>query len=163
MGEPAEHANNPAAAAFPAIRDNAIAMREAGLSEEEAAARLAESPMGPDVTMGDVQLPDGIRARAYAHLVMDPEVLTSAGDGSTLAPTDLVSPITVPMVILAAGVQPAFKPDHEERLAATHPDVEVVRVPRAGHGIHDEIAHRDVYVEQLGAFLRRHAPVRAAA
>jgi pimeloyl-ACP methyl ester carboxylesterase len=162
MGEAEEHANNPAAAMFPAIRDNAIAMREAGLSEEEAAARLAASPMGPDVTMGDVHLPDGIRARAYANLVMDPEVLTSAADRTTLGPTDVIAPITVPMLILAAGVQPTFKLEHEERLAATHPDVEVVRVAGAGHGIHDEIAHRDAYVEHLSTFLRGHAPVKAS-
>jgi pimeloyl-ACP methyl ester carboxylesterase len=157
MGEPAEHANNPAAAIFPAIRDGAIAMREEGLTAEQAAERLAASPMGPDVTMGDLQLPDAILARAHAQLAMDPEVLTSAADGSTLAPTDLVSPVTVPVLLLAAGVQPAFKPEHEERLAASHPDVVVVRVEGAGHGIHDEIAGRDAYVQQLAAFLDEHA------
>jgi pimeloyl-ACP methyl ester carboxylesterase len=163
MGEPAEHADNPAAAIFPAIRDNAIAMREAGLSPEEAAAKLAAAPMGPDVTMGDVMHADGLLARAKAQLAMDPEVLTSAADNTTLAPTDLTSPVEVPVLILAATVQPAFKPEHEERLAATHPDVEVIRVEGAGHGIHDEIANRAAYAEHLAAFLRRHAPVAAAA
>jgi pimeloyl-ACP methyl ester carboxylesterase len=163
MGEAAEHENNPAAAIFPAIRDNAVAMREAGLSAEDAAARLAASPMGPAVTMGDVTMADGIHARAKAQLAMDPEVLTSAADNTTLAPTDLTSPVDVPVLLLAATVQPAFKPEHEERLAAMHPDVEVVRVEGAGHGIHDEIANRAAYTEHLAAFLRRYAPVRAAA
>jgi pimeloyl-ACP methyl ester carboxylesterase len=163
MGEPAEHANNPAAAMFPVLRDNAIAMREAGLSPEEAAAKLAAAPMGPDATMGDVMMADGILARAASQLAMDPEVLTSAADTTTLGPTDLVSPVGVPVLLLAAGVQPAFKPEHEERLAATHPDVEVVRVEGAGHGIHDEIEHRATYCRQLEAFLRKHAPVTAAA
>jgi pimeloyl-ACP methyl ester carboxylesterase len=159
MGEPAEHANNPAAAIFPAIRDGAIAMREAGLTAEQAAERIAALPMGPDVTMGDLQLPDAILARAKAQLAMDPGVLTAAADGTALAPTDLVSPVGVPVLLLAAGVQPAFKPEHEERLAATHPEVQVVRVAGAGHAIHTEIANRDAYVRHLVGFLDQHAPV----
>jgi pimeloyl-ACP methyl ester carboxylesterase len=163
MGEPAEHAENPAAAVFPILRDNAIAMREAGLTPEEAAARLAAAPMGPDTTMGDVMRADGLLARAHAQLAMDPEVLTSAADGTTLAGTDLQAPVTVPVLLLAAGVQPAFKPAHEERLAVSHPDVEVVRVAGAGHGIHDEIAYRDTYTAQLADFLRRYAPALSQA
>jgi pimeloyl-ACP methyl ester carboxylesterase len=161
MGEPAEHDKNPAAQMFPAIRDNAIAMREEGLTPEQAAERLAASPMGPDVTMGDVQLPDAILARAWAQLAMDPEVLTAAADRTTLGGTDVDSPVRVPVLILAAGVVPAFTPEHEQRIAASHPEVEVVRVAGAGHGIHDEIANRSAYVEHLAAFLRRHAPVGA--
>ncbi len=163
MGEPAEHERNPAAAVFPQVRDNAIAMREEGLGVDEAAARIAASPMGPDATMGDLIVPGGVRARAIALLAMDPEVLTAAADGSTLAGTDLTSPVGVPVLLLAAGAQPAFKPEHEERLAATHPDVEVVRVDGVGHLIHDEIAGRATYVEHLAAFLRRHAPALEAA
>ena len=89
MGEPAEHENNPAAAMFPAIRDNAIAMREEGLDDEAAAARLAAAPMGDGVDVGDLMMADGLLARAHAHLVMDPEVLTMAADNRTLGETDL--------------------------------------------------------------------------
>jgi pimeloyl-ACP methyl ester carboxylesterase len=163
MGEPDEHADNPAAAMFPAIRDNAIAMREEGLDAEAAAARLAAAPMGPDVTMGDVVLPDGLLARAEAQLAMDPDVLTMAADRRTLGETDVASPVGVPVLLLAAGVQPAFKPEHEQRLAKTHPGVKVARVAGAGHGIHDEKAHRADYVEYLAAFLDEHAPVGARA
>jgi pimeloyl-ACP methyl ester carboxylesterase len=162
MGEPAEHANNVAAARFPAIRDNAIAMREEGLDDEAAAARLAAAPMR-DATMGDLMMADGLLARAHAHLVMDPEVLTMAADNTTLGETDVEAPVGVPVLVLAAGVEPAFTVAHEERMKATHPDVEVVRVAGAGHGIHDEKAHRAEYVEALGAFLAQHAPVGARA
>ena len=162
MGEPAEHTKNPAAAMFPAIRDNAIAMREEGLDDETAAARLAAAPMRDGKTAGDLMMADGLLARAHAHLVMDPEVLTLAADNTTLGETDLAAPVGVPVLVLAAGVQPAFKPAHEERLKATHPDVKVVRVAGAGHGIHDEKAHRAEYAELLAAFLDEHAPVAAA-
>jgi pimeloyl-ACP methyl ester carboxylesterase len=159
MGEPAEHDDNPAAKVFPAIRDNAIAMRAEGLSADEAAKRLAAAPMGPDATAGDLMTADAIHARAVAHMAMDPGVLTQAADGSTLAGTDLAAPVGVPVLLLAAEVQPAFKPEHEQRLAESHPDVEVVRVAGVGHSIHSEIAGRAAYVEHLAAFLRKHAPV----
>ena len=163
MGEPAEHADNPAAAVFPLVRDNAIAMREEGLDDEAAAARLAAAPMRDGATAGDLMMAEGLLARAHAHLVMDPEVLTMASDNRTLGETDVDAPVGVPVLILAAGVQPAFKPEHEERMKATHPDVTVVRVAGAGHRIHDEKAHRPAYVEQLTAFLAQHAPVGARA
>jgi pimeloyl-ACP methyl ester carboxylesterase len=163
MGEPAEHANNPAAAMFSVIRDNAIAMREEGLDDAAAADRLAATPMGDGVTLGDLMTPDGLLARAHAQLLMDPEVLTRVSDRTTLAETDVEAPVRVPIVLLAADVQPAFKPAHEERLNATHPDVTVVRVPGAGHAIHDGKAHRAEYVERLTTFLAQHAPVGARA
>ena len=73
MGEPAEHANNPAAAMFPVIRDNAIAMREEGLDDEAAAARLAAAPMGDGITARrDLMTPDGLLARAHAQLAHGP-------------------------------------------------------------------------------------------
>jgi pimeloyl-ACP methyl ester carboxylesterase len=158
MGEPAEHERNPAAKMAPAIRDHAIAMREEGLSVEEASKRLAAAPLPSGVTAGDL-VPEAIRGRAWAHLVLDPEVLTGVADRTTLAGTDVESPVGVPVLILAAGVRPAFTLEHEQRLAVTHPDVEVIRVAGAGHAIHDEIVHRTDYVEHLAAFLRRHAPV----
>ena len=163
MGEPAEHVNNPAAAMFSVIRDNAIAMRDEGLDDEAAAERLAATPMGDGITLGDLMTPDGLLARAHAQLLMDPEVLTGVSDRTTLAETDLVAPVGVPVVVLAADVQPAFKPAHEDRLKVTHPDVTVIRVAGAGHAIHDGKDHRDEYVEQLTAFLAKHAPVGAKA
>jgi pimeloyl-ACP methyl ester carboxylesterase len=163
MGEPSEHLQNPAPALFLARRDNAIAMRDEGLTPEQAAERLSVDPMRPGISAGELMHADGLLARAHAQLAMDPEVLTSAADNTTLAGTDLAAPVGVPVLLLAAGNVPAFTPEHEERLAATHPEVEVVRVDGVGHGIHDEQAGRDAYVEHLAAFLRQHAPVGAAA
>ena len=97
-------------------------------------------------------------ARAEALLRMDPGVLEGAIDRSTLAPTDTVSPVSVPVFLLAADFMgSALAAHHAERLAITHPDVEIVRVPGAGHGIHDEREHRGEYVEALSRFLAAHA------
>ena len=89
---------------------------------------------------------------------MDPGVLDQVIENSTLADTDTASPVAVPVLLLAADdAMAAFTIRHAERLARTHPEVEVVRVPGAPHGIHDSRDHRAAYVEQLTRFLAAHA------
>ncbi len=80
-------------------------------------------------------------------------MLDTVIDGSLLASTDVLSPVEVPVCVLAAGAEPAFGPDSEERLGATHPRVQVVRVEGAGHSIHDERAFRDEYFARVEAFV----------
>jgi pimeloyl-ACP methyl ester carboxylesterase len=153
MGEPDEHARNGAVPVFSGLLDVVARWRAEGVSVEDAAAELAAGPLGPGTC------DDALAARAYALLAMDPGVLEGAVDRSTLADTDTTSPVTVPMLVLAAddATGPAFPSRHAERLARTHPDVEVVRVSGAPHAIHDSRAHRDVYVAHLARFLAAHA------
>jgi pimeloyl-ACP methyl ester carboxylesterase len=158
MGEPAEHERNAAVAVFRAVRQRAAEWQADGASTEAVAAQLAPAPLGPERTMGDVMEPDAIAARAEALLLMDPGVLDQAIDRSTLADTDTSSPVTVPVLVLAADdALAAFPVRHGERLAQSHPEVEVVRVPGAGHGIHDEREFRAIYARNLAEFLDRHA------
>jgi pimeloyl-ACP methyl ester carboxylesterase len=161
MGEADEHERNEIAKLFPLIRDRAAQWQRDGLDVEATAAEIGAAPFTPDgsVRMRDAVCDDALRSRAQAHLAMDPEVLTAAGDRSTLAATDTTSPVTVPVLILAAddAMNAAFPTRQEQRLAETHPDVDVVRLAGAGHGIHDERRFRDAYVQHLAAFLRRHA------
>jgi pimeloyl-ACP methyl ester carboxylesterase len=158
MGEPAEHERNAAVPVFRAIRKRAAGWQADGATIDSVAAQLAPAPLGPGRTMGDVMAEDAIAARAEALLLMDPRVLDQACDRSTLADTDTSSPVAVPVFVLAADdALAAFPARHEERLARSHPDVEIVRVPGAGHGIHDEREFRAVYLHHLAAFLDRHA------
>lgn len=159
MGEPAEHEKNLAIPMFRSVSERAAVWQREGATIDEVAAALAPAALGPERTMGDVMEPDALRARAEAYLLMDRGVLNQAADRSTLAPTDTTAPISVPTLLLAAddGMGSAFPARHEERLARTHPDVEVTRVPGAGHRIHDERAARSDYVRHLAAFLDRYA------
>jgi pimeloyl-ACP methyl ester carboxylesterase len=159
MGEPDEHEKNPAIPVFRSVSERAAVWQREGATINDVAAALAPAALGPERTMGDVMEPDALRARAEAYLLMDRGVLDQAADRSTLAPTDTTAPISVPTLLLAAddGMGSAFPARHEERLARTHPDVEVIRVPGAGHGIHDERASRGDYVGHLAAFLDRYA------
>jgi pimeloyl-ACP methyl ester carboxylesterase len=161
MGEPEEHRSNGAVPVFANMVKAAARWHDDGVTAREAAAELAAAPFGPDRarTAAEVLCDDTPLARAEAMLRMDPGVLEGAIDRSTLAPTDTTAPVTVPVFVLAAddAMGSAFPTRHAERLASTHPDVEIVRVPGAGHGIHDERDHRGDYVAALGRFLAAHA------
>jgi pimeloyl-ACP methyl ester carboxylesterase len=161
MGEAAEHERNGAVPVFRVILDMVARWRAEGVSAQAAAAELAAAPFGPDPsrTSGEALCDDVPAARAEALLQMDPGVLEGAADRSTLAPTDTTAPVSVPVLVLAAddAKGAAFPTRHAERLAISHPDVEVARVAGAGHGIHDERGHRADYVQALARFLTTHA------
>jgi pimeloyl-ACP methyl ester carboxylesterase len=161
MGEPEEHERNGAVPVFRIVLDVVARWRAEGVTAEAAAAQLAAAPFGPDParTTGEAMCDDVPGALAEALLNMDPGVLEAAADRSTLADTDTTSPVAVPVFVLAAddAMGAAFPTRHAERLAITHPDVEIVRVPGAGHGIHNQRDHRADYVEALRRFLATHA------
>jgi pimeloyl-ACP methyl ester carboxylesterase len=157
LGEPAGHAGNGAIPHFRHLRSIVPAWQAEGVSEREAALRLAEEPYAPEPSLrvGDVATSEAVAARAYALLHLDPLALDTVIDGSLLAATDTTAPIVVPISIVAAddAFGAAFPSSHEARLRASHPDVEVVRVAGAGHSIHDERSHRDAYLSHVVSFI----------
>jgi esterase len=161
MGEPAEHERNGAVPIFEVLLATVARWKAQGIGADEAAAQLAAAPFGPDRSRTSAEgLSDDVpAARAEALLQMDPGVLEGAADRSTLAPTDTTSPVSVPVFILAADDEQgaAFPTRHAERLAISHPDVEIARVHGAGHSIHDERDHRGDYVAALARFLATQA------
>jgi pimeloyl-ACP methyl ester carboxylesterase len=151
FADAAEAPTNAALPMFTALRDAVQGWRDAGLSADEAAARIAAAPGGD-------QLADGAAlVRARSLLAMDMGVLDAAIDNTTLADADLEAPVGVPMFVLAGDetTGAAFHARHVERLAASHPDVEVVVVPGASHLIHDETRSRETYLRELAAFVDR--------
>jgi pimeloyl-ACP methyl ester carboxylesterase len=157
MGEPAEHPRNTGIPSFRLLRSSVPEWQAEGISEQTLAERLAAQPYAPEpsLTVGEVATEEALAARAYALLHLDPAVLDPVIDGTLLAGTDTVSPVSVPVRVLAAddALGTAFPTRHEARLAASHPDVEVVRLAGAGHSIHDERAHRDAYLESVTEFI----------
>jgi pimeloyl-ACP methyl ester carboxylesterase len=151
MGEPAEHTGNPAIQAFLQMREAVLRWQAAGASEAEVTAVLRAEVLPDGRTFADLQTDEALDARGYALTHLDPELLDRVVDGSLLAAADTVAPVSVPTFILAAddAMGAAFPTRHEQRLAETHPDVEVVRLPGATHTIHDERAYRDEWLRQL--------------
>ena len=151
MGEPPEHDRNPAIPAFVEMRANAARWQEAGAPPEQVARELAASRFVDGRTFADIQTDEALYARGYALTHLDLEVLDRVVDGSVLASTDTTSPVDVRTLIIAAddAVGAAFPTAHAARLSATHPEVEVIRLPGASHTIHDERAYRDEWVRLL--------------
>lgn len=152
MGEPAEHEGNAAVPLFAGLRDQAVGWQDQGLDEAAVAQRLAAARSSAALA------PDALLTRALALLLMDPGVLDAAIDRTALAATDTTAPVSVPSMVLAADERlgSAFPRGHAERLAASHPEVEVVRLAGVGHTIHDDEAHRRAYVAALAGFLDAH-------
>jgi pimeloyl-ACP methyl ester carboxylesterase len=153
IGEPEEHERNAAIPMFSMLRELAADWQYQGMEEEAVAELLSRGPVGAALA------PDALLSRARALLLMDPGVLDAAVDRSALAATDVVAPVTRPTLLLAADEQvgAAFPVAHGERLAASHPAVEVVRLEGVGHAIHDDRERRGAYVDALTGFLARHA------
>jgi pimeloyl-ACP methyl ester carboxylesterase len=151
MGAPADHAANPAIAAFEAMREHTARWQAAGTPPADVTRELRAQALPDGRTFTDLQTDEALDARGYALTQLDLEVLDRVIDGSLLTATDTSTPVTVPTFILAAddAAGAAFPTHHEQQLAATHPDVEVVRLRGATHTIHDERAYRDEWVRQL--------------
>jgi esterase len=141
---------------------NVLSYRAEGLSVEAISKRIGASPFGSRgvLPFREIAMDDGVDAMAFGFSRLDVGVIEGAIDGSTLAQTDVRSPVKRHVMILAAddALGAAFSTSDGKRLAQTHPSVEVIRVMGCGHGIHDDRRHRDTFVQHLSRFLDKHAP-----
>jgi pimeloyl-ACP methyl ester carboxylesterase len=155
MGDPAEHAGNPAIPALAQLRQIAARWQAEGIDQPTATERLAAMPERAGRTAAEWQTEHALDSRAYGLLHLDVEVLDRVIDGSALAGIDTASPVEVPVLVLAAddALGAAFPAAYTLRLARTHPRVSVVRLEGAGHSIHDERASRDAYLQHLVTYL----------
>lgn len=161
--EDAEFETSAARKVFPGLRDLAIEWQAEGADAATITERLGDRWFGPEgsARFRDVLTDDALEAMGRAYRSMDPEVLQGAADNSTLTGIDLTSPVAPPVFLLAAdeATGGVFAERHVERMARTHPDVEVVALEGAGHSIGGSRRFRSTYLEHLTRFLDEHAPV----
>jgi esterase len=145
---------------FHTVKATILDSRKRGLSEEDLAKRIGGARWAPGTpTLRELLTDDGLASQAYGYSRLDIGVIDGAIDGSTLAATDTRTPVTPPVVVVAAddAAGAAFSTADAERLAATQPDVRVVRIAGSGHRIHDMRQHRDAFLGHLRGFLDAHA------
>jgi pimeloyl-ACP methyl ester carboxylesterase len=147
-----EAPHNQAIAVVEQLRDATRHWRESGLSEAEVAAQVAAAPGG------ELLSADAPECRGYALLAMDMGVLDATIDNTIIGDADVKAPVGVPVLVLAGdeAAGGAFPARHAQRLAASHPAVEVVVVSGASHLIHHEQRSRDAYRRELAAFVARY-------
>lgn len=168
LGEPAGHEDR-IRKSSEEYRETLQAWRDSDMSPEAAAAVLAGESSRPrskakgeeGPTYGEIIYPESLLSGARAMLAVDLEVVTACANGSTLEGIDIKSPVSVPVLLLAADVDPAFTKADERRLAKSHPEIEITRIPGSGHNMNDEIAFRPLFTSLLVDFLDRHAPIGA--
>jgi pimeloyl-ACP methyl ester carboxylesterase len=135
--------------------------RERGLSEDELVRHIGTIRWGPPgtPTLGQLLTDDGLATMAFGYHRLDVGVIDGAIDGSTLAAAEIRTPVTLPVVVVAAddAAGAAFSTGDEERLVPIQPTVDVVRVAGSGHRIHDMRDHRETFAGHLRRFLERHA------
>ena len=146
---------------FHGVKAVILESRGRGLTDDETAHLIGRIRWGPPgtPTLGELLTEDGLASMAFGYARLDIGVIDGAIDGSTLAAADTRSPVAPPVVLVAAddAAGAAFSTGDEARLALSQPAVEVHRVARSGHRIHDMREHRDVFAGHLGRFLDAYA------
>jgi pimeloyl-ACP methyl ester carboxylesterase len=141
---------------FRAVKAVILEHREHGEPEAALEQRIATLRWAPGTpTFGELMTDDALAALAFGYHRLDIGVIDAAIDGSTLASTDTRTPVERPVVIVAAddALGAAFSSEDAVRLESGGHDVQVIRIARSGHRIHQSRLHRAAWVEHLGEFL----------
>jgi pimeloyl-ACP methyl ester carboxylesterase len=146
---------------FHAVKAVIVEGRDGGLTEAELARHIATIRWGPPgtPTLGELLTDDGLATMAFGYHRLDVGVIDGALDGSTLASAETRSPVTSPVLVVAADEAAGgiFSTGDAQLLTQRQPTVEVVRIPGSGHRIHDMRAHRETLAGHLRRFLDAHA------
>lgn len=119
---------------------------------------LTRAPSAVQTPFGELLFPDAMGAMAAGMLELDATVLDRVLDGTMEPVFDPGRPIDAPTLLLTAdpsSPDAAARPPHVQRFAATSPGVDVRVMPGACHLIHDELAQRDKFIDEVLAFLDR--------
>jgi pimeloyl-ACP methyl ester carboxylesterase len=146
---------------FHSVKAVILEGRERALSEEELAGHIATIRWGPPGTpaLAELLTEDGLQTMAFGYHRLDLGVIDGAIDGSTLAAAETRTPVTCPVLLVAAddAAGAAFSTGDEKLLARSQPTVEVASVRGSGHRIHDMRDHRETFAGPLRRFLDAHA------
>jgi pimeloyl-ACP methyl ester carboxylesterase len=155
LGEPEAWNATPFPKLFPAIRDAAIQMREAGEPVEAYVELMAAAPSPAGGITSDHVAPRDLAWRGEALSRMDPTAWDTAIDLTLFADLDPASPIACPVKVLRGEPElgAAFLIGDDARLQANTPHAEVVLIDGVGHGIHSTMVSAARFRDELRAFL----------
>jgi pimeloyl-ACP methyl ester carboxylesterase len=149
---------NPLLDAFRLMRATVPGLQEACVPVERIAETMATMPSSSGAPFGDLIQPDAINVMAQALLELDVTVLDPILDGTALNSFDRTKPIELPTLILSAD--PAMPdalatPLEVDPVLETSPSVEHKAIPGSGHLVHDGLATREGFVDQVEEFLAK--------
>jgi pimeloyl-ACP methyl ester carboxylesterase len=149
---------NPLLDAFRLMRATVPGVQQAGVPVEALTQTLAAMPSSGGAPIGTLFFAEAIAVMAEALLQLDVSVLDPVLDGTAQNSFDRSRPIELPTLIL--GADPAMPdalatPAEVDPIVEISPCVEHRAIPGAGHLVHDGLATREGFVDQVEDFLRR--------
>jgi pimeloyl-ACP methyl ester carboxylesterase len=158
MGEGSLMHANPLLDVFRLMRATVPEVQKAGVPVEALVETMSTMPSTTGQPMGQLIIAEAIEVMARALLDLDVTVLDPVLDGTSKNSFDPSQPIELPTLIVSAD--PAMPdalatPAEVDPVVAISPSVEHRAIPGAGHLVHDGLATRDGFVEQVQDFLSR--------
>ena len=149
---------NPLLDAFRLMRATVPELQKNNVPAAAIVGTMATMPSSSGQPMGQLIFAEAIEVMARALLDLDATLLDPVLDGTAKNSFDPAQPIDVPTMILSAD--PAMPdalatPDIVNPILEISPQVEHRAIPGAGHLVHDGLATRDGFVEQVEDFLER--------
>jgi pimeloyl-ACP methyl ester carboxylesterase len=158
MGEGSLMHANPLLDVFRLMRATVPEVQKAGVPVEALVQTMSTMPSTTGQPMGQLIIAEAIEVMARALLDLDVTVLDPVLDGTSKNSFDPSQPIELPTLIVSAD--PAMPdalatPAEVDPVLAISPSVEHRAIPGAGHLVHDGLATRDGFVDQVEDFLSR--------
>ncbi|MEM7360437.1 MAG: alpha/beta hydrolase [Pseudomonadota bacterium] len=144
---------------FPTLRDQQVAMQQAGASFTEFVEFAANNPAVQGGVIADHQTQRHVDSNGAALQRHDPSTWEPALNMTMLAAIDNSDPLKVPSLLIRADetLGPAFLAGHDERFLASNPKSEVRMYEGAPHRIHATLASEARLLADLAVFIDEHS------
>ena len=146
---------------FRLMRETVPQMQAANIAPEMLTGILAASPAPDGRTFADAVHPDALDAMARGLLELDASVLDAVVEGRPLVPVfDPDRPIDRPVLLVTADPSApdcVTRADDAAHFAAVTTHAQVHAMLGSGHLVHDELAHRQAFLDLVLAFVAEQA------
>ena len=142
--------------AFRLMRESIPRIQAEGIPADVVAQILAQAPSAAGPTFGEMLHPDALAAMAAGMLELDATVLDPVLEGTIRPLFDPSAPIPVPTLVITAdpaSPDAVTRPADVERLATASPHAKVRVMTGASHLVHDELANRQNFLDEVIGFL----------
>ena len=159
FGEAAEFAKSGNAARFAAVQKRLIEMRANGAGLDDYLRVAAATPAPQGGVQADHTSPRHLLSAASGMMRQDPDCWTPASSTAVFEKFDGDRPLKVPALLLQAdhALGPGMLDGHEKRFLAANVNAEVVYWEGAPHRIHATRAFEQKCLDEIDAFVTRHA------
>jgi pimeloyl-ACP methyl ester carboxylesterase len=143
---------------FRLMRESIPRLQAEAVPADVLAQILAQAPSAAGPTFGEMLHSDALAAMAGGMLELDASVLDPVLEGTIRPLFDPTKPIPVPTLVVTAdpaSPDAVTRPADVRELASASPHAKVRVMAGASHLVHDELANRQNFLDEVVAFLDR--------